>query len=109
MIFFRIHACGLHVSPTLACCQSQRVHLQVSNYSSLVQWPQGPNACMRKKAHVDSGTLTILASDDWLSGHWQARTHHILAAELHTSTSSVRNDLLAVHAVNALWGMVVSM
>lgn len=47
--------------------------VQVSNYSSLVEWPQGRDACMRKKAHVDSGTFTILASDDWLSGNWQAR------------------------------------
>lgn len=28
---------------------------------------------MRKKAHVDSGTLTLLASEDWLPGsRWQA-------------------------------------
>eukprot|EP00892_Ulva_mutabilis_P008272 jgi/Ulvmu1/5817/UM025_0074.1 len=46
-------------------------NMQVANYSSLVVWPEGRDACMRKKAHVDSGTLTILASDDWLGGTWQ--------------------------------------
>jgi isopenicillin N synthase-like dioxygenase len=38
-------------------------NLQVANYSSLIVPP--PEGCFRKKAHVDSGTLTVLVSDDW--------------------------------------------
>lgn len=48
-------------------------NMQVANYASLVMWPEGAGGCMRKKAHVDSGTLTLLASDDWLGGSWQVR------------------------------------
>eukprot|EP00775_Hariotina_reticulata_P005439 gene5439-5672_t len=41
-------------------------NLQVANYPSQLR-PPGP-ADLRKKAHVDSGTLTLLASQDWLVG-----------------------------------------
>lgn len=45
--------------------------MQVANYPSLLRDP-GPNN-LRKKAHIDSGTLTLLASEDWLPGSsWQA-------------------------------------
>jgi len=44
---------------------------QVANYPSQLQDPGHSNP--RKKAHVDSGTLTLLASEDWLPGSsWQA-------------------------------------
>ena len=59
--------------PRRQCAWESSDLVQVSNYGSLVEWPQGHDACIRKKAHVDSGTFTILASDDWLSGNWQAR------------------------------------
>lgn len=47
------------------------MHLQVANYPSQLVDP-GP-LHLRKKAHADSGTLTLLASEDWLPGSsWQA-------------------------------------
>lgn len=46
-------------------------HGQVANYPSQLSDPGHNNP--RKKAHVDSGTLTLLASEDWLPGSsWQA-------------------------------------
>jgi hypothetical protein len=55
------HACAL-------LCISQ----QVANYPSQLIDP-GSSHHLRKKAHVDSGTLTLLASEDWLPGsNWQA-------------------------------------
>lgn len=45
--------------------------MQVANYPSQLL-PPGPQE-LRKKAHVDSGTLTLLASQDYLPGSsWQA-------------------------------------
>lgn len=45
--------------------------LQVANYPSQLVSPSPSN--LRKKAHIDSGTLTLLASEDWLPGsNWQA-------------------------------------
>jgi isopenicillin N synthase-like dioxygenase len=45
--------------------------LQVANYPSQLVDPG--SAHLRKKAHVDSGTLTLLAPEDWLPGSsWQA-------------------------------------
>jgi isopenicillin N synthase-like dioxygenase len=45
--------------------------LQVANYPSQLLDP-GPSN-LRKKAHIDSGTLTLLASQDWLPGsNWSA-------------------------------------
>jgi isopenicillin N synthase-like dioxygenase len=44
-------------------------NLQVANYSSLGVPPDG--GVTRKKSHLDSGTFTILASDDWSRGTWQ--------------------------------------
>jgi isopenicillin N synthase-like dioxygenase len=45
--------------------------LQVANYPSQLL-PPGPHD-LRKKAHADSGTLTLLASQDYLPGSgWQA-------------------------------------
>lgn len=45
--------------------------LQVANYPSQLIEP-GPNN-LRKKAHVDSGTLTLLASQDWApDSGWKA-------------------------------------
>jgi isopenicillin N synthase-like dioxygenase len=45
--------------------------LQVANYPSQLRDPGPCN--LRKKAHIDSGTLTLLASQDWLPGStWQA-------------------------------------
>lgn len=44
--------------------------LQVANYPSQLCAPGAHH--LRKKAHVDSGTLTLLASEDWSPGsHWQ--------------------------------------
>jgi isopenicillin N synthase-like dioxygenase len=44
---------------------------QVANYPSQLL-PPGPSN-LRKKAHTDSGTLTLLASQDYLHGSgWQA-------------------------------------
>lgn len=44
--------------------------MQVANYPTQLV-PPGPDH-LRKKAHVDSGTLTLLASDDWLEGsYWE--------------------------------------
>jgi isopenicillin N synthase-like dioxygenase len=40
--------------------------MQVANYPSQLHAPS--SADLRKKAHVDSGTLTLLASQDWLAG-----------------------------------------
>jgi len=40
--------------------------MQVANYPSQLHAPS--SADLRKKAHVDSGTLTLLASQDWLTG-----------------------------------------
>jgi isopenicillin N synthase-like dioxygenase len=43
----------------------------VANYPSQLPPLPGPTQ-LRKKAHVDSGTLTLLASDDWQPGStWQ--------------------------------------
>ncbi len=45
--------------------------MQVANYPSQLVDP-GPSN-LWKKAHVDSGTLRLLASEDWLPGSsWQA-------------------------------------
>lgn len=89
---------SLHIHPEHECCAqgttvsthdwhlNVRPVMQVSNYGSLVLWPKGPNACMRKKAHADSGTLTILASDDWLDGVWQVWRLHIPSFLAYTCT-----------------------
>jgi isopenicillin N synthase-like dioxygenase len=45
---------------------SKRRLVQVANYPSQPLGP--PSEVMRKRAHVDSGTLTILVGDDWLPG-----------------------------------------
>jgi hypothetical protein len=45
--------------------------MQVAKYSSLVLPPEPGE--LHKKAHVDSGTFTILASNDWTSGTWRVR------------------------------------
>jgi hypothetical protein len=71
----RIFAVALGEHATFFEDKVDRHHsnMQVANYSSLLLWPEGPDACMRKKAHLDSGTVTILSSDDWLSDDWQVR------------------------------------
>ena len=52
-------------------------NMQVANYSSLLVPPKLASAS-RKKAHVDSGTFTILLSDEWSSKRWRVRTSLIL-------------------------------
>lgn len=62
----RVFACVLQEDEAFFrdCCDAHTSNLQVANYSSLVV-PAG--SVLRKRAHADSGTLTILASDDWTS------------------------------------------
>lgn len=69
----RVFAVALEAREDFFVDKTDRHHsnMQVASYSSLIVWPEGLGACMRKKAHVDSGTLTLLASDDWLGGTWQ--------------------------------------
>ena len=63
----RIFACALREEESFfeGKVDAHTSNLQVANYSSLVVLPE---PVLRKRAHIDSGLLTVLASDGWAVG-----------------------------------------
>ncbi len=64
--WYRCVARGMHVPGTNVGTVCLYCSLQVAHYPSQIVSP-GPDN-LRKKAHVDSGTITLLVSQDWEDG-----------------------------------------